>query len=51
MTPAEKWQRLTNPTCVEDYGLSMSIDEIRQVPEAEAAMKVYLPPISPPDIR
>jgi len=43
MTPAEKWQRLTNPQTLEDYGLSMSIEEIEQVPEAVEEINKYLP--------
>lgn len=33
MTAQEKWARLRRPTCVEDYGLSMSQAEMRRVPE------------------
>jgi hypothetical protein len=36
MTPLEKWQRMTNPTCVEDYAIGISFAEIAQVPEALA---------------
>ena len=36
MTAKEKWDRLNNPTCIEDYGLSMTESEIRQVPEGRA---------------
>ena len=39
MNPEEKWRRLINPTCADDYGLSMSLDELRQVPEASAVVK------------
>ena len=33
MTPQEKWDRMNNPTCLEDYGLSMTESEALQVPE------------------
>ena len=29
MTPEEKWARLNNPTCADDYGLSISETELR----------------------
>lgn len=44
MTPAEKWHRLTHPQTVEDYGLGMSLEEIKQVPEAMVEVLCYLPP-------
>lgn len=36
MTPKEKWDRLNNPTCLADYGLSLSRDELMQFPEGRA---------------
>lgn len=33
MTPQEKWQRIKSPTCAEDYGLNLTLDEMREVPE------------------
>ena len=44
MTPAEKWQRLTHPTCVEDYGIGISFKELEEIPEAMAEVLSYLPP-------
>jgi len=35
-SPKEKWDRLNNPTCVEDYGLSLSREELAQFPEGHA---------------
>ena len=43
MTPAEKWQRLSNPQTVEDYGLSMTTEDLRAVPEAQQEILSYLP--------
>lgn len=39
MTPKEKWDRLNNPTCLEDYGLSLSRDELIQFPEGRAIVE------------
>ena len=36
MTPQEKWQRIKCPTCAEDYGLNLTLDEMREVPELES---------------
>ena len=33
MTPQEKWARIKNPTCADDYGLGLTLDEMREVPE------------------
>ena len=33
MDAQEKWKRLNRPTCAADYGLSMSRDEMEQIPE------------------
>lgn len=33
MTPQEKWQRIRDPKCAEDYGLDLTLDEMREVPE------------------
>ena len=33
MTPQEKWARIKNPTCADDYGLDLTLDEMREVPE------------------
>lgn len=41
MTPKEKWQRLTNPKTVEDYGLGISLNELMEVPEAVAALNSF----------
>ena len=35
MTPEEKWERLTNPKTIEDYGLRMSENELMQFPEGQ----------------
>lgn len=36
MTPQEKWKRISDPQTAEDYGISMTETELRQVPEAWA---------------
>ena len=33
MTPQEKWTRIRDPKCAEDYGLELTLDEMREVPE------------------
>ena len=33
MTPQEKWTRTRDPKCAEDYGLELTLDEMREVPE------------------
>ena len=33
MTPQEKWARIRDPKCAEDYGLELTLDEMREVPE------------------
>ena len=33
MTPQEKWTRIRDPKCAEDYGLDLTLDEMREVPE------------------
>lgn len=33
MDALEKWKRLTNPTCADDYGLSVTLDELKQTEE------------------
>ena len=38
-----KWERLNNPTCVGDYEISMSMDEVMEVPGAMAMVMQYLP--------
>ena len=43
MTPAEKWQALSFPQSVADYGVTMTLQEILQVPEAIAEVNKYLP--------
>ena len=44
MTPAEKWRRMTHPVTLEDWGLSMSLDEFKQAPEALKEAQQYIPP-------
>ena len=39
MCPKEKWERLNNPTCLKDYGLSLSEDELMQFPEGRDLLK------------
>jgi len=34
LSAKEKWQRLTHPQTVADYGLSMTLAELQEVPEA-----------------
>lgn len=33
MTPVERWRRMTNPQTVEDYGLSVTLEELYETPE------------------
>lgn len=40
MTPQEKWKRLNNPTCLEDYGLFLSRNELMQFPEGRAYVEM-----------
>jgi hypothetical protein len=42
LTPQEKWDRLKNPTCADDYGLLMTPEEVRAVPEAEHEFRNHL---------
>ena len=35
MNAAEKFRRLTNPATVEDYGLSMVLDELREAAKSD----------------
>ena len=35
MTPEEKWKRMNNPTCVEDYGLSLNRAELSTFSEGQ----------------
>lgn len=44
LTPAEKWARLKNPTCADDYGLSVTWEEVCAVPEAKHEVEAWLPP-------
>jgi len=39
MTPQEKWERLNNPTCIEDYGLSISEEELVTFPAGAAILE------------
>lgn len=43
LTPLEKWARLTNPTCVDDYGLSMTLEEVIAVPDAKREVEAWIP--------
>jgi len=42
LTPQEKWARLTNPTCADDYGLSMTLEEVRAVPDAKSEVEAWI---------
>ncbi|KKL20690.1 hypothetical protein LCGC14_2452950 [marine sediment metagenome] len=41
MTPSEKWERLSNPKTLGDYGLSMPLSELAEVPEAVVEFNKY----------
>lgn len=43
LTPAEKWARMKNPTCADDYGLVMTWEEVRAVPEAKREVEAWIP--------
>lgn len=36
MTPKEKWERIKNPKCAKDYGLSIGRSELMTFPEGRA---------------
>lgn len=42
MEPKEKWQRLNNPTCAADYGLSLNEDELRTFKRGRALLCVII---------
>ena len=42
MTPQEKWERMSNPKTVEDYGIGMTLDEIMECHEALEEMGPYI---------
>ena len=50
MNIRERWKRLNNPTCASDYGLSVSMEELKSTPGCEdiiAEIESWLPkPIS-----
>lgn len=35
MNPQEKWNRLSNPQCLKDYGLSITEEEMVSFPEGK----------------
>lgn len=41
MTPKEKLKRLTNPQCAEDYGLSISFDELASFDTGRAFLEAF----------
>lgn len=43
MTTQEKWDRMTNPQSVEDYGIGIPISELMEVPEVAEELRKYLP--------
>ena len=42
LTPQEKWARIKSPTCIDDYGLSMTREEVCAVPEAKCEVEAYI---------
>jgi hypothetical protein len=42
LTPEEKWKRLNNPTSAEDYGLSLSRDELLTFSEGQQMVAMVL---------
>lgn len=48
MTPVEKWKRLTNPQTIEDYGLSVSLDELAETAEGREILEKEISPWLPP---
>lgn len=39
----ELWRRLTNPQTVEDYGLSLPLEDLKQCPEIWEEVSIYVP--------
>ena len=39
MKPQEKWDRLSNPQCLEDYGISLTKDEMMSFPEGRGVIR------------
>ena len=33
MEPQEKWDRMNNPQCLDDYGIVMNTEELMAIPE------------------
>ena len=46
LNPQEKWERMKNPSCADDYGLVMSSYDLCAVPEAMHEVSIWLPPMS-----
>lgn len=44
MDAIEKWRRLTNPTCVADYGLSVTLEELAETPEGREILEKEVAP-------
>ena len=40
---ADKWRALSNPQSIEDYSVTMTLEEAAQVPEALAELEKYIP--------
>lgn len=42
MKPQEKWDRLNNPQCLKDYGISLTKSEMMSFPEGRVIIRVGL---------
>ena len=50
MDAIERWKRLNNPTCVADYGLGVTLEELAETPEGREILAKEVSPWLPFDI-
>lgn len=50
MTAIEKWNRLTNPQTVEDYGLSVNLEDLAETKEGREIIAREIAPWLPPSV-
>lgn len=43
VTPQEKWNRMTSPKCADDYGISISFEEMSTFSEGKAWADAFNP--------
>jgi len=49
MDEIEKWRRLTNPTCIADYGLSVNLGKLLETDEGKEIYAAEIAPWMPPN--